>query len=236
MCWGESSQVSDWSSPDELLQYIQPAHPCSVVQRGAAVVTTSVGIGSSFEEDPDTVQVTVNNSYVESRLTFYIDEVHLGSLGDQVGHAGGVSCCGSDPQRGAGQTAATPHRLLIDTSGNQRREGSGYQLCPSQVSDFLKLIHVPHIDQKHTFGSSALVIKFTAYGVCYAVQDCYMLKMFWDIFCTLCVFLRLSLREPTLQRNHKPLSATHERSGQKLPVLQWHGAHSHRWGTKAILL
>lgn len=191
-----------------------------MVQRGAAVVTTSVGIGSSFEEDPDTVQVTVNNSYVESRLTFYIDEVHLGSLGDQVGHAGGVSCCGSDPQRGAGQTAATPHRLLIDTSGNQRREGSGYQLCPSQVSDFLKLIHVPHIDQKHTFGSSALVIKFTAYGVCYAVQDCYMLKMFWDIFCTLCVFLRLSLREPTLQRNHKPLSATHERSGQKLPVLQ----------------
>lgn len=60
------------TSPDELLQYVQPSHSCSVVQRGAAVVATSVGIGSGFEEDPDAVQVTVDHSYVEGCLTFHI--------------------------------------------------------------------------------------------------------------------------------------------------------------------
>lgn len=60
------------SSPDQLLQYVQPSHPRGVVKRGAAVVPTSVGIGSGFEEDPDAFQVTVDHGYVEGRLTFYI--------------------------------------------------------------------------------------------------------------------------------------------------------------------
>lgn len=107
-------------SPDELLQYIQPSHTCSVVQRGAAVVSASIGVCSGLKEYPDTVQVTVNHSYVEGRLAFDINQVHLSSLGDQIRHAGGVSGCGCDAQRSAGQTPATPHRLLIDAPAINR--------------------------------------------------------------------------------------------------------------------
>lgn len=119
----EKILVALLNSPDELLQYVQPSHPRGVVQRGAAVVPTSVRIGSGFEEDLDTVQVTINHSYIEGCLTFYINQVHLGSLGDQIGHAGSVTCCGCDPQRGTGQAATTPHRLLIDTPSTQRERG-----------------------------------------------------------------------------------------------------------------
>lgn len=112
----------DGSSPDELLQDVQPSHPCSVVQRGAAVVPASVGVGSGFEEDANAVQVTIDHSYIEGCLPFDIHQVHLSSLGDQIGHTGGVARCGRDAQGSAGQAAAAPHRLLIDTPGREYME------------------------------------------------------------------------------------------------------------------
>lgn len=115
------------ASPDELLQQVQPAHPGSVVQRRAAVMPTPVGIGLGFQEDPDTVKVTIHHGNVEGCLTFNIHQVHLGSLRDQKGHAGGVSRCSCDPQGGAGQTATTPYRLLIDTPGT--KGGKGQVIC-----------------------------------------------------------------------------------------------------------
>lgn len=60
------------TSPDEFLQYVQPSHPRSVVQRCTAVVAASVGVGSGFQEDPDTVQVAVHDSDVQSCLAFHI--------------------------------------------------------------------------------------------------------------------------------------------------------------------
>lgn len=60
-------------SLDELLQYVQPSHPCSMVQRGAAVVSASIGVCSGFKENPDTVQVTVNHGYVEGCLAFDVN-------------------------------------------------------------------------------------------------------------------------------------------------------------------
>lgn len=106
-------------SPDELLQDVQPPNPRGVVQRGAAVMTTSVGIGPSFKEDAHAVKVAVDDGDIERRLAFNVHQVHLCTLGDQVGHAGSVSCCGCDPQRGAGQTPTAPHRLLINTPGRE---------------------------------------------------------------------------------------------------------------------
>lgn len=54
-----------------------------------------------------------------------------------------------------------------------------------------------------------------------------------EMFCTACVCVSGChsanlLNKPTQHRNHKPLSATHEHSGQKLPVVQQDGAHSDR--------
>lgn len=93
-----------------------------------------VGIGSSFQEDPDAVQVTINNRHIESRLTFDVNQVHVGSLGDQVGHARSVSGRRCDPQGGAGQAAAAPHRLLIDASGNSSRFVKEFQQIKSKCN------------------------------------------------------------------------------------------------------
>ena len=140
------------SSPDELLQDVQPAHPRSVVQGGAAVVPAPVGIRSGLEEDPDALQVPVDHAHVERRLAFDVHQVHLGSLGDQVGHAGGVSSCGCDPQRSAGQAATAPHGLLIDAPGGDRRGGGGGVVSSCRTrSNKLELSHLH--SNMYTFSS-----------------------------------------------------------------------------------
>lgn len=59
-------------SPDELLEYVHPAYPCSVIDGSAAVVAAAVGVSSSFQEDGHTVQVSVDHRHIEGRLTLHI--------------------------------------------------------------------------------------------------------------------------------------------------------------------
>lgn len=93
-----------------------------MVDRGAAVVPASIGVGAGFQKDLGALQVPVHHGHVQGRLSLHVHQVHLSPLPDQEVHAVPVACSGRDAQWCAGQPAAAPHRLLVDAAEREHRE------------------------------------------------------------------------------------------------------------------
>lgn len=93
-----------------------------MVDRGAAVVPASVGVGTSFEKDLGTLQVPIHDSHIQCGLPLYVHQVHLGPLSDKEVHTVPVTCSGSDSQWRAGEPATAPDRLLVDAATGEHKE------------------------------------------------------------------------------------------------------------------
>lgn len=93
-----------------------------MVDRRAAVVPASVGVGAGLQEDLGALQVPVHHSHVQGRLSLHVHQVHLGPLADQEVHAVPVARGGGDAQGRAGEPAAAPHGLLVDAAEREHRE------------------------------------------------------------------------------------------------------------------
>lgn len=102
--------------PYQLSQDVGPAHAGGVVHRGAAMVMAPVGVCASFQQDLGALQVPVHHSHVEGCLPLHIHQINLRPFLEEEIHAVAMASGGSDAQRGAGQPATAPHRLLVDSA------------------------------------------------------------------------------------------------------------------------
>lgn len=97
----------------------------------------AIGVSPSFQEDLGTLKVPVDHGHVEGGLPLDVHQVDLGPFAQEEVNAGAMAGGGGDAQRGAGQPAAAPHRLLVDPADvGGRSRGSekapGHQNAPKK--------------------------------------------------------------------------------------------------------
>lgn len=97
----------------------------------------AIGVSPGFQEDLGTLEVPVDHGHVEGGLPLDIHQVDLGPFAQEEVDAGAMAGGGGDAQRGAGQPAAAPHRLLVDPAGvggrsRRSEKASGHQNTPKK--------------------------------------------------------------------------------------------------------